>query len=174
MQTMYSTAQQLVAVYFGGITLESFTAQTFFERVVQASRLIPIPKDNMELFIAQKLASRVQGDEPTQKDHDEAERDIEVSRIVASILGLAAVTAVNFSQGRDTCALIQTNLMHHMPACAIVVDFYLDDNYKEERAEIVRLSTPSTNNEETEEERQLANTKIAGYIYEALRSCLSH
>ena len=124
----------------------------------------------MDKSIAQRLEPRVGKGELTQKDHDEVERDIEVSRIVASILGLAAVTAVNFSQGMKLSwpsKRVNLTCVRSTIACALVVNFYLDDKYKAERDEIIRLSTPDPKAKETEEER---HDKIVGYIYEALRS----
>lgn len=91
---------RLFIVYFGGIHLDAHTAQTFLQRAVQANRLIPLPKSDLERRINDKIAAKItKGTKPTQEQLDDIMRDIEVSRIVANILGLAAVTAVNFPQG---------------------------------------------------------------------------
>lgn len=104
----YDACKILFTTWLGRKDLSTSTSQSFLRRVVQANRLIPLPKDELVALTKEKLeALKKSKTLVTSKHVDNAEREIEVSRVVANVLGLAAVTAVNIPQG---ASLLQISL----------------------------------------------------------------
>jgi len=139
-----------------GKELPQHSALTFLGRIVKSNRIF-----RLDDLTKHGHLRNISEDDP---DITKREESLEKRRMVANILGLAVVTSVNYAQGMLTSFTLF--LGSHSPfhiACAQAVDFYLDDAYKEERKEIVRLSTLPP----AEAQSQDANTKLMGYIREA-------
>lgn len=83
-----------------GRTLPEFTAQTFLERLVQARRNLSIGDLHESLDEIHKRVKPLHW----ESEDDLKDLELEVSRIVANVIGLAIVTSVNFPMGMSqTC-----------------------------------------------------------------------
>lgn len=136
---LYSWFTRICQEMGPGKELTHRVALTFLDRMVKSNRQFRLG----ELTNHGHLRDII--DDSNVQSREEA---LEKRRIVANVLGLAVVTAVNYAQ-----------------TCTHAVDFYLGDEHEEERKEIVRLSMLSPRDSRS----QGANKKIMGYIREAQR-----
>jgi len=112
---------------------------------------LPVETHSAHTFLARlKKASEIAGIGLLEdlKEFDELEtvrdsKEFQKLRLIANVLGLSVVASVTYAQ-----------------TCAHAVDFYLDDERKNERAKIVKLSMSNKPED---------NRKIMGYIREAQR-----
>jgi hypothetical protein len=75
-----------------GRKLPQFSAQTFLERLVQGRRNISIGDLHPSIEEIHKRVKALHWED----ENDLKDQELEVSRIVANVLGLAIVTSVNF------------------------------------------------------------------------------
>lgn len=96
---------------------------------------------------------------------ESANQKLEEERVIANVIGLAAILTMHFSKGDGNCDALYVLLADLFTACAQVVDFYLDNSYSDKKDKLVELCG---------KDRKSSNNEIMKYIWEAMSNFYQH
>lgn len=152
---VWSTGHRIYGEFKGGKVLPSRTARTFLKKLVNVNKTMPLDEDLHGGSDLKHISKQVK----KGKNPDEDLMRLGRERVVANVLGLASVTAVNLAQGKLKLYFL-VMMANRDIACIQAVEFYFDNKYATERKIIIELASKNQfTNEDT--------TLLMGYIREA-------